>query len=146
MEFEFREFKIENQDSCMKIEKDNMTMYEGWRNGDQKLAWAEFYNTKIKYVIYHEKEIIGFLVFSINVEDAHLEFINLQIIPSYQSKGVGKQAFKFVEKIAAENQMKTIGLQVFKDNPAVALYRRLSYEIIGDGEELNSYRMQKSMV
>jgi ribosomal protein S18 acetylase RimI-like enzyme len=61
--------------------------------------------------------------------------------PGWQSRGIGTTLFLHVEAVARERGFAAIELAVAKDNPrALALYKRLGYEVVGEGVGRWSYR------
>jgi ribosomal protein S18 acetylase RimI-like enzyme len=62
------------------------------------------------------------------------------ILPKYQNRGIGSLIISdLVEE--AWRRGEVIGLQVFKTNPAQALYKRLGFEFTGETD--THYLMQK---
>ncbi len=62
---------------------------------------------------------------------AEIEILQLQVLPGYQGKGIGKQILKgVISKAEAEN--KNLRLNVLKENPARHLYERNGFKIVGE--------------
>lgn len=67
-------------------------------------------------------------------------FINeISILKEYQNKGIGR---KILEEQLKENRQKGIRtiLQVFKDNSAKSLYKKLGFKVYGETE--THYQME----
>jgi len=54
---------------------------------------------------------------------------NICLLPEFRGKGIGSQ---ILQKVIDENKGKNIKLRVFKSNPAVRLYQRFGFEIVGE--------------
>jgi ribosomal protein S18 acetylase RimI-like enzyme len=100
---------------------------------------------RIKYkfehatIIEHDNTPIGLL--KIEKGRDHIELIQIQIDPRYQSKGLGKKILKDLIN-EASYEGKSISLHVLKANKAQKLYLSLGFEMIGEDE--HSYHMKCS--
>ena len=65
--------------------------------------------------------------------------IQVQILPEYQGKGIGKSILMTLQKQALRDD-KSINLSVLKSNPAIKLYERLGFTIISQSD--NEFTMQ----
>ena len=63
------------------------------------------------------------------LDDNTYEVGNIILIPEYQGKGIGKDILANVIK---EHPKSKMHLQVFKDNPAINLYKRLDFVVVGE--------------
>lgn len=113
------------------------------------MLWNEFYPfmkfeddilNQEMYVIENEDNIIGSFALSTyddpdykNIEwlskDKKFLYLNrLVILPTEQGKGYAKQAMKFIEEYAKNNNYQVIRLTVYKDNKyAIGLYEKLGF-------------------
>lgn len=65
--------------------------------------------------------------------DDCIEIMQLQVLPEYQGRGIGKNIMStFIE--AAARQRKRLALSVLKANPAKRLYERLGFRVVGEDE------------
>jgi len=65
--------------------------------------------------------------------------IQVQILPQYQGKGIGKSIITTLQKQALKDD-KSVNLSVLKSNPARNLYERLGFTIISQSD--NEFTMQ----
>ena len=97
-------------------------------------------------------EIIGFINGSVvdneTITDAMFDDISLHqpdgryqaifgldVLPAYRSKGLGKEAFAFIEALAARENIRRLRLEVEEDNVrARSLYERLGYRPLEYGQ------------
>ena len=63
------------------------------------------------------------------LDDDTYEIGNIILIPEYQATGIGKDILANVIK---EHPKSKMHLQVFKDNPAINLYKRLDFVVVGE--------------
>ncbi len=88
------------------------------------------------WVAEYEKEIIGFIAFSVRsvVRKPHpiLEVEELYVNPPHRRKGVAKEFFKKMEKLAKQKNYYMISLESDRDRTdAHAFYESLGYEKAG---------------
>lgn len=78
--------------------------------------------------------------FSLKETEVGLYLENIQLLPSVQGRGLGTVILK---RVLQDNASQPIELTTFTNNPAMRLYERLSFEVIGrEGETI---RMLKSV-
>lgn len=125
------EIKVHNcrvADYCFiyKLTKCNMEkdVVEYWGNWDEK-KFRESIKKENTNIIYLDKKRIGFVNVSQKRKVAYLN--NIQIIPAFQGKGIGRLIMEFVEKKLRKSDAKKIKLQVFRKKPAVFFYQKLGY-------------------
>ena len=82
-------------------------------------------NSKITWIIEHQKERAGFFVLSFR-DKAYLR--NIQINNSYQNLGIGKYVINQCETICLKKGYDFLYLDVFLDNRAKILYEKLGYK------------------
>lgn len=68
----------------------------------------------------------------------------LQIDPSWQRRGLGTAAIRYVEDLARQADIGSLRLRVFRINPARHLYQRLGFRVIKtDGDVLAMERIAR---
>ncbi|PWQ97488.1 GNAT family N-acetyltransferase [Leucothrix arctica] len=83
--------------------------------------------------ITREGAVAGFFAYAFR--ERHLYLYDLQILPEYQSQGLGSSIMRHLMTVAESTPLKTIKLCVFKSNTAAYnFYMRLGFEFY---EELN---------
>ncbi len=68
---------------------------------------------------------------------------DIQIEPAQQNKGAGSAALYLVEKLARARGFHELTLNVFRDNPALALYERDGFDCIDT--QFYKYKMRKML-
>jgi len=76
-----------------------------------------------------QKVVIGMLKYQQNDND--LKILQLQIHPDHQNKGYGKAV---MQQILRTVNTSKVSLTVLKGNPAIHLYERLGFEVVGEDE------------
>ncbi|MFS1438550.1 GNAT family N-acetyltransferase [Shewanella sp. 10N.286.48.A6] len=66
-----------------------------------------------------------------------VEIMQIQIHPDHQNKGYGRS---IIQQVLNDAESKSVSLTVLKDNPALQLYLRLGFKIVG--EDMYEYHMQ----
>ena len=129
-------------DLVRSITKENMGKYieKFWGGWDDKKFQANFKKQNIKIIEYMDKQI-GF--YDIEIINGYLYVHNLQIISSYQGKGIGKYMMRLMENEAKNHGIKKIEFGVFKENPAKEFYLRLGYIIKNDNG--STVKMEKEL-
>ena len=75
------------------------------------------------------------------LEDGRYEQGNICLLPKARGQGIGS---KVLETLIKNNPCREIVLRVFKSNPAVKLYERFGFEIVGEtNTHYNMSRKQK---
>ena len=101
-----------------------------WDDKKQRSFFADFIN-KVQdslFIIEHEGQAIGLYHGNLVDHDTY-EIGNIIVIPSYQGNGIGSD---ILTKVIQDNPKLKMHLQVFKDNPAVHLYKRLGFVIVDE--------------
>lgn len=111
-----------------------------WNDNNQlermRIDFKEHLSHK-RVIIYNGIEI-G--VYAYHITDNGDYFINkINLLKDFQGNGIGKKILKDVLENNKKNTVRTI-LQVFKDNPAINLYKRLGFVIYDKTETY--YRME----
>jgi len=82
--------------------------------------------------IYFGETIVGVVRLQYEGDCCYLR--DLQIIPSYQNKGIGQAALSEVKRIASGLKLRKVQLKVFKISPAVSLYKRNGFATESEDE------------
>ncbi|NNG00389.1 MAG: GNAT family N-acetyltransferase [Desulfobacteraceae bacterium] len=90
------------------------------------------------YRIY-DKETLGY--FQIRENSDILYLYDIQILPPYRKKGIGRKIVNYVINVARERHCDKINLAVFKSSPAINLYQKSGFKIFEETEAV--YRMEK---
>ena len=88
------------------------------------------------FVVLCQEHQVGLVKYEEN--EAMLEVLQIQILPEFQNKGIGKQVLQYLFE-----KEKIIQLKVLKDNPAKNLYARLGFITVGEDE--HEYHMEKKV-
>ena len=80
-------------------------------------------------MVLHDGHVVGTLKFE--DKGAEVELLQIQIHPDYQNRGFGRRV---IEHVLDNFRSKTVALKVLKDNPALNLYVRLGFVIVGEDE------------
>ena len=91
------------------------------------------------YMIEREGETVGYLLtaktYSRETGGLVLWLEEMYMRPAYRSKGLGKEAFAFIEALAARENIRRLRLEVEEDNVrARSLYERLGYRSLEYGQ------------
>lgn len=113
------------------ITKRNIKKYADkyWGGWNAKKFKEDFNPTSTK-IILHNNRRIGLYQLEFLEKSAYIR--NIQISNKYRNKGLGNFFMKKMEEETTNNNYNKIQLQVFKENPAINLYKRLDYKIIKD--------------
>lgn len=110
-----------------------------WGGWDSDKFRADFKKKNIKIVEYVRKRI-GF--YDIEPKEDFLYIHNVQLIKSFQGKGIGKYIIAQIEGTLFTSGKNKIVLEVFRDNPAKKLYLKLGFCILK--KNANSITMVKN--
>ncbi|MDR1169481.1 MAG: GNAT family N-acetyltransferase [Prevotellaceae bacterium] len=91
---------------------------------------------------------------SIHVFESSILYLEkIYVLPSEQGKGFGAMLIDKAKEFAAEHSLKSIRLNVNRDNKSRYFYARLGFEIIsqrdlhiGSGFYMNDYIMEKQLI
>lgn len=68
-----------------------------------------------------------------NTEDKFMVIHRLCVSPQFQNKGIGRKTMEYIEKSLIMDNIKSIRLDTFSNNPyALNLYKSLGYKIVGE--------------
>ena len=144
MEYSFRNCTLDDVDFLFELKKENFKWYVdkiwGWNDDDQKQRLKQDLEEHLahKRIILVDSKKVG--VYAVHTTENGDLFINeISILKEYQNKGIGR---KILEEQLKENRQKGIRtiLQVFKDNPAKSLYKKLGFKAYGETE--THYQME----
>lgn len=90
------------------------------------------YEFEYAQVIEYKTEDIG--LFKINNNSSPWYIIQIQILPEFQGRGIGDYILKTIIK-DAKKLSKNIKLSVYKNNPALKLYKRNGFKIVEENED-----------
>lgn len=90
------------------------------------------YGFKYAQIVEYDNKDIG--LFKINKESSPWDVIQIQILPEYQNRGIGSLILKTVIK-EAKSLSKSIRLSVYKNNPALKLYKRNGFRVVEESKD-----------
>lgn len=81
----------------------------------------------------HGREHLGYvsLVFARFKKLRGNAYLTISVKGGYRGQGLGTRLLTAAEELAKERGIRRIELEVFSQNPAVSLYKRLGYEVEG---------------
>ena len=103
----------------------------GWDDALQRTQQAGSWQALSFFRIMRDGAAIGAV--SLEEADSHLTLIGLYILPAFQGKGSGTQVLRQVVFDAAARGL-PVRLRCLKWNPALSLYRRHGFLVIGETE------------
>lgn len=86
------------------------------------------------FLVYKAGKVIGYL--GVTEEHGYLYVRDVQLIEAYRGEGVGAWIMARVFEMAVNRGCRCLRLKVFKNNPAIELYRRLGYTQVGEEQAL----------
>ncbi|MGY0633634.1 GNAT family N-acetyltransferase [Luteimonas sp. A478] len=113
---------------CESLSCSNMAGYRGARGIDwdpQRFhaSWLEFENL----MVLADGEVVGLL--RVLPEGEALAIRDLQLLPAWQGRGIGRWAVEQAKALAAERGFHRLVLRVYTDNPARNLYLREGFVV-----------------
>lgn len=134
---------------CLTLAHKNMSPYlerrgeqfndERWR---QLAPHAEFF--LVVNNVNPAGEAVGFLSVRHDPDaPPALHVGDLQIETAHQNRGAGSAALQWIEELARERGLSELTLNVFRDNPAIRLYRRFGFQLIDT--QFYKYKMRKAL-
>lgn len=85
-------------------------------------------NFENAFLVINDSQTIGMVKYH---DKDGLVFKQIQIHPDFQGQGIGRQ---LIEQLAAASSANMAYLSVLKTNPALALYKRLGFEVVDEDE------------
>lgn len=91
--------------------------------------------------ILFEEKLVGVVRLSFDIEACWLR--DLQVDQSYQNRGIGSIAIAEAERLAKEHGSHILKLKVFKNSPAVHLYKRQGFGLTSEDDRF--YYMSRAV-
>ena len=132
MSFRFIQATAQDREYLLELRK--LTMVEHLEQSGQFLSEEEHESRlndayECSYLIIHKDTLIGTLKF--REFEEKLEIMQLQIHPDFQGNGLGGRVIK---QVLESSKPKFLELTVLKENPALNLYKRLGFSIVGEDQ------------
>ena len=105
-------------------------------NDHQHLERIQYQFDNARIILYQQYPI-GLLKMVQSAQS--ITIIQIQILPEYQNRGIGKQILSDILRIA-QHDNNSVTLNVLKENPAITLYKKTGFTIVS--EDIYSYSMQ----
>ncbi|WP_445323767.1 GNAT family N-acetyltransferase [Pseudomonas sp. EL_65y_Pfl2_R95] len=105
-----------------------------WSRDDFLAAWKTLEN----YSVFKGQFQVGF--FSLSEQAGDLYIRDLQLSAACTGQGVGTWILSQITGMATQRNCRSIRLKVFADNPAISLYGRAGFDVVG--REPNLLRME----
>ena len=105
------------------------------------LAWVALENTQLVGAIWCRKLKRSDPGYGY-IDDSTPE-LGIAVKPNYRNQGIGTQLLKKLISTSHKNSVKALCLSVDKRNPAVHLYQRVGFKVVG--EEETAYTMKKEI-
>lgn len=134
MEVELVKAQVSDKKFLLSLRK--RTMVEHLQKANMPLSDAQHIASvnelyECAYIVMHSDQQIGLLKYQ-ETKDT-IEIVQLQILPSFQGKGIGKYLLNLLAS-KAQPAKKTLTLKVLKENPAKHLYERFGFEVVGEDQ------------
>lgn len=135
MKLSLRHATATDLDFARELTRLNMQRYYAeydrvWQGALFDDEWA----ARQSFIVLKAEKQIGFL--SVSLEANYLYVRDVQLCEPYRGEGVGGWVMDQVASMAQQHGLKSIRLKVFKSNPALALYQRHAYTVIGKEDAL----------
>jgi GNAT superfamily N-acetyltransferase len=91
--------------------------------------------------ILFEEKLVGVVRLSFDIEECWLR--DLQVDQRYQNRGIGSIAIAEAERLAKEHCSHILKLKVFKNSPAVHLYKRQGFGLTSEDDRF--YYMSRAV-
>lgn len=108
-----------------------------WDEAQIEKMTQEFVN----FDILLQEQPVGVIRLSFDNEECYLR--DLQVDQNYQNRGIGSHALAEAERLAKEHCSQTLKLRVFKNSPAVHLYKRQGFGLTSEDERF--YYMSRAV-
>ena len=95
----------------------------------------------VNFDILFEEKLVGVVRLSFDIEECWLR--DLQVDQCYQNRGIGSIAIAEAERLAKEHCSHILKLKVFKNSPAVYLYKRLGFGVTSEDDRF--YYMSRAV-
>lgn len=143
MELEYRNYEPKDFSFVYELKKECYYPYVsqiwGWEEELQRELFATFMETACEQMamVLADSTLAGMVNWTVAEDGSCLEIQNICLQSRFRNKGIGTGILK---RMIQESSYPCIKLQVFKNNPAIALYERLGFVIAGESE--NHYQMK----
>jgi len=105
-------------------------LWGAWDEQKQRSFFADFIKNFQNSLLIIESENAPIGIYHGNMIDENTyEIGNIIIVPQYQRNGIGQH---ILQDIIKQHSKCKIQLQVFKDNPAINLYKRLNFDVVDE--------------
>lgn len=132
-----RSMQMEDIEAVSVIE--NSVYYAPW----PKLAFSSSIGLYPAFVIENNTQILGYCIFSMTKEEAHI--LNLVIAPAFQAQGLGRILLQFVLDFLEQHQITRISLEVAQNNlAAIRLYE--SHGFKPKGQRKKYYQTPEGLI
>jgi len=127
----FRRATVEDKPFLLELRQ--LTMNEYLRSAGIETS-AQYHLSRIEEyfddsnIIEYEQQAIGLIKLAFIGENIHIR--QFQIMPEFQGLGIGSRVLTLAQKKAQERNL-GVTLNVLLANPALALYQRQGFEIVG---------------
>jgi ribosomal protein S18 acetylase RimI-like enzyme len=136
-EFKTRKCELKDYDFTIQLIRESLfpfvSLYFKPDEETYKKRFEEDYQERT--ILTANEKSIGF--YQIKQDGQNLEIKGLFLIKDFRGKGIGYRLMKEFEN----NNVKTISLKVWENNPAVEFYKKLGYEIVKEKD--HKYLMRK---
>ncbi|MFB2661469.1 GNAT family N-acetyltransferase [Shewanella mangrovisoli] len=95
----------------------------------------------VNFDILFEEKLVGVVRLSFDIEECWLR--DLQVDQCYQNRGIGSIAIAEAERLAKEHGSHILKLKVFKNSPAVYLYKRQRFGLTSEDDRF--YYMSRAV-
>lgn len=101
------------------------------------IAQSKIYPTVEPFAVYSDDELVGFVMFGLDIEDDRYYLVRLMIDEKFQGKGFGKAAtLAVIEKMKLTEDCNEIYLSFVPENAnAERLYKSVGFERTGEISE-----------
>ncbi|OMH25290.1 GNAT family N-acetyltransferase [Motiliproteus sp. MSK22-1] len=108
------------------IVRENMAVYyQQHELGFNRQQFRQFLSEYESYILKTGNNEIGIICLSFEADVAYIR--DIQLLPEYQSKGIGSWVIKQFETTLLRRNYRALRLRVFASNPAYQLYQRLGF-------------------
>jgi ribosomal protein S18 acetylase RimI-like enzyme len=92
--------------------------------------YLQHYTNAFFWIIFKNDKPIGRLYLHQKFGDNSVRIIDITLLPEWRNKGIGKSILRQVLDFAARSKQ-AVSLHVEALNPAMQLYRRMGFEVVG---------------
>lgn len=136
MNVSLREITPENFKECIRLKvAEDQKMFVA--PNVTSIAQSKIYPTVEPFAVYNDDELVGFVMFGLDIEDDRYYLVRLMIDERFQGKGCGKAAtLAVIEKMKRIEDCNEIYLSFVPENErAERLYKSVGFERTGEISE-----------